>query len=87
MHLLYGAWWLNDKFRALRSEDSRFESHSSRCVATLDKLCTHNYYPVDMMSALSGCRVVKVDSCNNLLSSVHAMTVKDRWSKGVSDAQ
>src|SRR6218665_1030804 len=75
----YGAWWLSGKFSALCPYGCRFESYSSRCVATLDKLLTLNC-PVDTMGALRGCRAVKFDSCNNLLSSVHTLTVNGRFS-------
>ena len=56
---LIGAWWLSGKFGALRPVGCMFESHSSRCVATLDKLLTLNC-PVDIMGVLHGCHVVKI---------------------------
>ena len=42
MHLyLYWMWWYSSIFCALLPEGSRFESTSSHCVATLNKLLTH----------------------------------------------
>src|SRR6218665_998826 len=38
----YGTPWCRDMFCALQTEGRRFESTSSHCVATLDKLLTHN---------------------------------------------
>ena len=37
-----GSWWLSGKFVALRPEDRRFESHSSRHIGTLGKSFTHS---------------------------------------------
>ena len=36
------AWWLSDRFSALRPEGRRFESHSSRDVETLGKSFTQS---------------------------------------------
>ena len=63
-------------FGVWRPKGRRFKSHYSRCVATLDKLLTR----VDVTSALRGHCAVKFNFCDNLLLSIHTMTVKGRWS-------
>src|SRR6218665_1178414 len=61
-------------FGALCPEGSRFEFCSSHHAGTLEKsflviACISRCY------TLRGCLVVKFDSCNNLLSSVHTLLV------------
>ena len=68
------AWWLNGRFGVLRPQGRRFESHSSRHIETLASpslvvVC------ITWSGALYRCLVVKVDSCNNLLSSIHTLLV------------
>ena len=42
LHYIYGARWCRCGFSALQPERPWFESTSTHCVMTLDKLLTHN---------------------------------------------
>jgi len=69
--VLWGGWF-SSKFGALRLQCRRFESHSSRHVGALDKSFTRNCLDNVIWR---GFLVVKLDSCNNLLSSIHTLLV------------